>query len=261
MRRYALAVAFAACLAGHATPVGAVEAVRIPSAEIAPIEKALIDPGRSDADVARDGRDHPLELLTFFGIREGQVVLDLFGGGGYWSDIVGHAVGPDGRVYLHNNAAYLGFAGKSLDERVAAGRLPANVQRLDAEIGALPIAPGSVDVVLMVMTYHDLYFKSDDWSLEPDAFFREIRALMKPGGVLAIVDHAAIDGTGSSAAQPLHRIDEAFARTDIEAHGFRFDGALEVLRNPADDRTIQVFDPAIRGKTDRFVHRYVKTDT
>jgi predicted methyltransferase len=259
MRRFAFAIVFGACVAIHTTRVAAVEVEQSPSADIAPIEKALIDPGRSDADVARDGRDHPLELLAFFGIREKQVVLDLFGGGGYWSDILGHAVGPDGRVYLHNNAAYLGFAGKSLDERIAAGRLPATVQRLDAEIGALPIAPGSVDVVLMVMTYHDLYFKSEDWSVEPDLFFREIRALMKPGGVLAIVDHAAIHGSGSSAAQPLHRIDEAFARADIEAHGFRFDGALEVLRNPADDRTIQVFDPVIRGMTDRFVHRYVRT--
>lgn len=222
------------------------------------IENALLDAGRSDADVKRDGRDHPLEVLEFFGARPGLVVLDLFAGGGYYSELLGRIVGDGGKVYLHNNAAYLGFAGKSLEERIASARLGTNVVRLDAEVGNLGIAPASVDLVLIVMTYHDLYFKSEDWSVDPATFFTEVRAMLKPGGVLAIVDHSAVAGSGKDAAQDLHRIEEAFAREDIESRGFRFDGALEVLRNAADDRTVSVFDPAIRGKTDRFVHRYVR---
>jgi predicted methyltransferase len=222
------------------------------------IENALLDPGRSDADVQRDGRDHPLDVLEFFGARPGLVVLDLFAGGGYYSELLGRVVGDGGKVYLHNNAAYLGFAGKALEERIAGARLGSNVVRLDAEVGSLGIAPGSVDLVLIVMTYHDLYFKGDDWSVEPAAFFAEVRAMLRPGGVMAIVDHSALTGTGKDAAQELHRIEEAFARQDIESRGFRFDGALEVLRNAADDRTVSVFDPAIRGNTDRFVHRYVR---
>lgn len=212
---------------------------------------------RSDADIARDANDHPQAVLAFFGVAPGMTVLDLFAGGGYYSQLLGDAVGESGRVIMHNNAAYIGFVGKALDERIASGNLSANVARHDAEIGALGIEPGTVDMVLMVMTYHDLYFKTDGWSMDPDAFFAEIRTLLKPGGVLAIIDHAAADGSRTRDAQDLHRIEEAFARADIEAHGFRFTGMLDVLRNPADDHTLSVFDPAIRGKTDRFVHRYV----
>ncbi len=224
---------------------------------IGPFANAEETPTRTDADIARDANDHPRAVLAFFGVTPGMTVLDLFAGGGYYSQLLGHVVGESGRVIMHNNAAYLGFAGKTLDERIASGNLSANVARHDAEIGALGIEPATVDMVLMVMTYHDLYFKTDGWNMNPDAFFAEIRTLLKPGGVLAIIDHAAADGSRTRDAQDLHRVEEAFARADIEAHGFRFTGMLDVLRNPADDHTLSVFDPAIRGKTDRFVHRYV----
>jgi predicted methyltransferase len=227
----------------------------------APLDDVLADPARSSDDVARDARDHPKEVLQFFGIEPDMVVLDLWAGSGYWSEIIGRIVGPTGKVYLHNNATYLGLAGKALDARVASGRLPANVVRLDRELGHLGLPPASVDVVLMSMTYHDLYFKSDDWSMDPAAVFAEIHALLKPNGVLAVIDHAALPGTGANAAQPLHRIDEAFAQQDIASRGFRFDGALDVLRRADDDHALSVFDSKVRGKTDRFVHRYIRVAT
>ena len=184
-------------------------------------------------------------------------IVDMFASAGYWSELLGPVVGATGKVYLYNNAAYLGFAGDTLKERLASGRL-VNVVPLNAEVGHLGIKAASVDMVLMVMSYHDLYFKSDDWAVTPEALFADINAMLKPGGVLAIVDHVAAAGSGSTAAQKLHRIDESFARTDIESRGFKFTGSLDVLRNPADDHTKIVFDPAIRGHTDKFVARFVK---
>ena len=68
----------------------------------------------------------------------------------------------------------------------------------------------------------------------------------------------AREGSGSADAQTLHRIDETFAVRDFKAHGLDFVGSIAVLRNPDDDRTKNVFDPTIRGKTDRFVHLYRK---
>ena len=222
------------------------------------IDAAVNDPGRPAADRERDQRDHPAELLRWFGLKPGMVVVDLFAGGGYFSEIVGSVVGDTGRVYMHNNAAYLSFDGDALNARVAGGRLK-DVVRLDAEVGKLGIPQASVDLVLMVMTYHDLYFKSDDWSVEPAPLFAEVSAMLKPGGILAIVDHAAAADTGSSAAQKLHRIDQAFAIKDIESRGFKLTGTLDLLHVAADDHSKSVFDPAIRGKTDRFVLRFVKT--
>jgi predicted methyltransferase len=222
------------------------------------IDAAVNDPGRTAADRERDQRDHPAELLRWFGLEPGMVVVDLFAGGGYFSEIVGNVVGDRGRVYMHNNAAYRGaFAGDAIKARVASGRLR-NVVQLDAEVGSLAVPPASVDFVLMVMSYHDLYFKDDDWSVDPTTLFAEINAMLKPGGILAIVDHVAADGTGSSAAQTLHRIDQAFAIKDIESRGYGLTGTLDLLRVPADDHSKSVFDPTIRGKTDRFVLRFVK---
>lgn len=67
-----------------------------------------------------------------------------------------------------------------------------------------------------------------------------------------------IGGRRPADAQTLHRIDEQFAIVDFRKHGLQWEAAIPVLRNPADDRSRHVFDPAIRGKTDRFVHLYRK---
>lgn len=226
-------------------------------AEVDPIEAAVAASGRPAADHERDARDHPVEVLRFFGVAPGMTVVDMFAGGGYWSELIGRVVDASGKVYLYNNAAYQGFAGDALTERLASGRL-VNVVPLTAEVGHLGIKDASVDMVLMVLSYHDLYFKSDDWAVTADALFADINAMLKPGGTLAIIDHVAAAGSLSTAAQKLHRIDDAFARTDIEARGFKFTGSLDVLRNAADDHTKVVFDPAIRGQTDKFVARFIK---
>ncbi len=222
-----------------------------------PISNVVDDPTRTEADRARDERDHSVAVLKFFGIAPGMTVVDLFAGGGYYSEVIGRIVGAEGKVYLHNNAAYQTFIGDALTERVKGGRLQ-NVVKLDAEIGQLGVAPASVDLVLMSMSYHDLYFKSDDWAVDPAALFAEVHAMLKPGGVLAIIDHVANAGTGSSAAQTLHRIDETFAQSDIESRGFTFTGSSAVLRNPADDHSKTVFDPSVQGHTDRFIDRFVR---
>jgi predicted methyltransferase len=111
------------------------------------------------------------------------------------------------------------------------------------------------------MTYHDVYYVSESNPKHPkvdrDRLFAQIRRSLKPGGVLAVVDHAAKPGTGKAAAQDLHRIDSDFARRDIESAGFVFDGESSALRNPNDDRSMVVFDERIRRRTDRFVYRFV----
>ncbi len=214
-------------------------------------------PHRTPADLERDLRSHPAEILRFAGLKPGMTVLDLFGGAGYYSEIIGRVVGPEGKVYLHNNIAYQSFVRKALNERFAQDEM-VNVVRYDAEIGELGIEDESVDLVLMTMTYHDLYYKTEGWDIDPISFFGEIYHLMKPGAVLLIVDHAAAADSGNRPAQLLHRIDEKFAQEDIQSRGFKYAGALDVLRNATDDHTKSVFDPEVRGKTDRFVHKYIK---
>ena len=132
---------------------------------------------------------------------------------------------------------------------------------LRSEIDNLKLSPESMDAALMVMSYHDLYYYNPEAGFErvevPD-FFSQLRMALKPGGKLLIVDHAAADGSGNSKTQDIHRIDEAFAKQDIEGNGFRFVKSSDALRNPDDDRTKNVFDKTIRGKTDRFILLFEK---
>jgi predicted methyltransferase len=57
---------------------------------------------------------------------------------------------------------------------------------------------------------------------------------------------------------PLHRIDPALVRREVESAGFVYDGDSQLLRNPADPHTASVFDPAIQGHTDQFFMRFHK---
>lgn len=112
--------------------------------------------------------------------------------------------------------------------------------------------------LLAVRVYHDVYYTNNGWTVTPDRFFAMIKRVLKPGGILGIVDHNAQPGSGVRFTQHLHRIDAQFAKHDISNRGFEFLGATDVLDNPVDLLTESVFEPEVRGRTSRFVHKYRK---
>ena len=222
------------------------------------ISAAIAAPERSDKDRARDARDRPAEVMTFAGITQGMAIADVFGGGGYWAELLARAVRPDGRVTLVNNAPYLEFAREDLKARFADGRLPA-VTRRTIETCDLKLGKAQYDLILIVMSYHDLYYvdEASGWpAIDAGGFLDQLHAALKPGGSLLIIDHAAPAGAGKTVAGETHRIEEAFAKRDIESHGFKLEKTWNGYRNSADDRSKLVFDPEVRGKTDRFTHLY-----
>ncbi len=224
------------------------------------IAKAVASPERSAKDRERDARDKPAELLAFAGVKPGEKVADVFGGGGYWTEILARAVGPAGSATLVNNEGYAAFAKDDIKARFADGRLK-EVKQLTGKTSDLGMGKDQYDLILIFMSYHDIYWvdEKEGWpKIDADNFMKQLHTALKPGGKLLIVDHAAKEGTGSSAAQTLHRIDEAFAKKDFTSHGFVFEKAFTGYRNTTDDHTKMVFDEAIRGKTDRFAHLYVK---
>jgi predicted methyltransferase len=87
---------------------------------------------------------------------------------------------------------------------------------------------------------------------------RAVYERLKPGGSYVIVDHAAAVGTGTSNAQSLHRIEPASVREEVQAAGFVLDAETTMLANHDDQHSIKVFDPSIKGHTDRFAYRFVK---
>jgi predicted methyltransferase len=226
-----------------------------------PIASALTAEGRLPEDLTADASRKPAEVLAFFGVKPGMTVLDVFAAGGYYTELLSHLVGPEGRVYAHNNPPYLDYAKDEIAKRYAdAGRL-GNVQRVTAENNALELPENTFDFVLMSMAYHDIYMVDAEhgWPrIDGPKMLAEIYAAMKPGAVLGVIDHVAVAGAPAETGGTLHRIDPELLKKDLTAAGFVFDAESDVLRNPADDHTLGVFDEAIRGKTDRFVFRFRK---
>ena len=114
--------------------------------------------------------------------------------------------------------------------------------------------PGEVDQVWMVLYYHDTIWTGEDRAAMNGAFYD----MLKPGGVYFVVDHHGLPGAGDGITREWHRMDAATAKAEIEDAGFTLDAISDVLSNPSDPRDDSVFGEERRGKTDRFVWRYVK---
>ena len=220
-------------------------------------DDAVSNPYRPAADRERDADSKPAELMRFAGVKAGDTVLDMFAGGGYFSELLAYVAGSQGTVLMHNNLAYQGFSGEAIEKRLADGRL-GNVVGLFAELEDMGVPAGSVDVIWISMAYHDVYYVADEWTVTPDTFFPALQSLLKPDGKIIVMDHMGSVGTGSSLGNTLHRIDPEYTQADFAAHGFRLAHSSDVLLNPEDDLSKNVFDPAIQGKTSKFVYTFVR---
>jgi len=221
-------------------------------------EAAVASEARPDADRARDAGRKPAEVLEFMGIEPGMTVLDMFTGGGYYAEIIAGVVGEQGKVIAQSNQAYLGFVGEAFQERFGSGRLT-NVEVLMAENNELSLEADTLDAVMLVLSFHDLYHSDAEngWPrIDGPAFLAELKKGLKPGGVVAIIDHHAAAGSPSDTGTTVHRIDPAIVLADMEAAGFICEETSDMLRNPDDDYSKMVFAEGIRGKTDRFVMRF-----
>ncbi len=222
------------------------------------VAAAVAAPERSDADRTRDARDQPANVLAFAGVAPGMKVADVFGGGGYWTELLSRAVGPAGSVVLVNNAPYFSFGQKELKPRFADKRLPDTTVRV-VETADMKLDRESLDLIVIFMSYHDIYWIDEDngWpEINADRFLTQLHDALKPGGKLLIVDHQAAAGSGKGTTSALHRIEESFAKQDIESHGFALEKTWDGFRNSTDDYSKLVFDPAVQGKTDRYTHLY-----
>ena len=235
------------------------------AAEAAPVLiylNAVQHPGRTEADRARDAGRKPAEVMEFLGIKPGMDILDMFSGGGYYTELLSRVVGSEGTVVAHSNQAYAQFVGEEATRRYASDRLP-NVDILMAENTALELPDHAFDVVMMVLAYHDIYYVDPEngWPrIDGPALAEELLDALRPGGVLAIVDHYAAAGSVSDTGGTLHRIDPEIVIAELESAGFVLEAESDVLRNLNDDHSLPMADPSIRGKTDRFVLRFRRPD-
>ena len=193
------------------------------------------------------------EVLAFMGVKPGDQIAEIVAG--RLTASLARAVGPSGKVYALETAEVVKAHPEALVRmRGLAAQMPNIV--VSADPVAAPL-PHGLDIVFIRQNYHDLYDKFMG-PADVAAFDREVYAALKPGGVFVVLDHAAAAGSGISATETLHRIDPARVKADLLAVGFKFDGASQILANPADDHMKAVFAPEIRGKTDQFLFRFRK---
>ena len=253
----AYAIALAACSQERESTTAPPPAAE---SEVSVYAGALAGASRPESDIASDATRKPADVLRFFGIKPGDIVLEMWAAGGYYTELLSAVVGPDGKVIAHDNTPSLNFAAEAHANRHAGNRLP-NVELLVAENNELQLEQDRFDAITIVLNYHDVYWTSEEYGwvgIDVAPFVAELYKGLKPGGILGIVDHQAEPGSPAETGNTLHRIDSAVVIADLEAAGFVLDGESDVLRSSEDDYSVSVFDPAVRSKTDRFVLRFRK---
>jgi predicted methyltransferase len=247
--------------------IAAVLAALSPPALFAPalaapadVARAVAAKDRAEADIQLDASRKPAEVLGFLGLEKGDRALDLMAGGGYYSEIMARAVGPKGFVVAWNPP---GFAASDRVKTAWAGIRTRN-RNVSAFVMPLPeiaLAPASYDFAMLHLVYHDAYWESAQFNfarVDPDVVLAKLYRAMKPGGIVGVVDHVGNPGDTRAIVEATHRIDPATIKADFARAGFVLDGESDVLRVEGDDYAKSVFDPALRGRTDRVVYRFVR---
>lgn len=232
-------------------------------ADEAAISAAISNSDRAAANVERDGDRHPDQVLAFMDVESGDVVLDWGSGGGYWAELFAGIAGPDGKVYANQRA------GERFDSRKAeltAQFAPfGNIDLLPVASGdPIPLDDNSVDAVMLSYIYHHMHYAEGSGESFPDsssALVSEFLRVLKPGGSLLVIEHAAADGSSRAQSAAWHRTPPQTAVDDITGVGFEFAGdAPDIFFNPDDDKMNHWGQTGLRGNTTSLVQRFTKPD-
>lgn len=238
---------------------GAAMLVAVPAATAAPdkaVAAAVANKSRLADNRELDEGRHPADVLAFAEVKRGSTVADLLAGNGYYSEMLADLVGPRGTVIPMNPPRFH----KAETWTTIAKTFP-NMAPMVRPVNTIVLAPKSVDMIFTHLVYHDLYWQSEKFEfqrVDVDAMLANWFSAVRPGGSVIVVDHAGPAGDTREVVEKLHRIDPAKVRADMERAGFVFAGDSDALRVKDDDHSKNVFDPAIRGKTDRFMMRFKK---
>lgn len=197
---------------------------------------------RDPKNIARDEFRHPRETLEFFQLNPRQTVIEITPGGGWYSEILapylrdkGHYVAAvvDPTTLPENDRGYQQRSLDGLTKKYASG--PAQYDKVEM-VKYDPAAPkfgadGSADLVLTFRNVHN--WVSDN---NADAHFKAFFAVLKPGGVLGVVDHRAKPGTDIETMKKSGYLTEALVISLAEAAGFKLDAQSEVNANPKDTK-------------------------
>lgn len=219
----------------------------------AKLTQALASSDRSDADKELDAGRKPVQVLDYLGLEEGMTVMDVMAGGGWYTEVLSRAVGPNGKVLMQNSPASLarGTTEATVTARVS-GRLN-NVERVNRDLNDLGVAADSVDFIITNLNFHDVYNGNPEAAQN---MLAALKTVLKPGGTLAIIDHIGNPGADNAS---LHRISKLDALRAVREAGFTVvDSDSQILSALNDDHTLSPFAQSLHRNTDRFILKLTK---
>ncbi len=248
-------------------------------ATVVNLDSALAGEHRSAANSARDEWRHPAETLGFFGLAPDLTVMEIWPGGGWYTEVLA--------PYLRDGGKYVA-AGWDPDSEIPfiknavasyQSKLDANPEVYDkVQMGVLmppnklePVPAGSVDLVVTFRNIHN-WMPRDSQAMMLGAMY----AALKPGGVLGVVEHRGDPSVTQDPKAKSGYVNEQYAIEMIEAAGFVFDAKAEINANPADTKDhpegVWTLPPTMRlkdqdrdkylgiGESDRFTLRFIKPE-
>lgn len=225
------------------------------------LDKAIAGAHRPDKNKARDKYRHPKETLRFFGLKPDMTVVEIWPGGGWYTEILAPVLRERGRYYA------AGFATKAkgipdyrkeidVDYRAMLRQDPRLYDKivlteLEAPEFADIAPPGSADLILTFRNVHNWVKDGNEQDM-----FKAFYDALKPGGVLGVVDHRAEPGTALPDAIRSGYMTEGYVIQIIESAGFKLLDTSEINANPKDTRNhlkgVWTLPPQLRmGDTDR----------
>lgn len=201
-------------------------------AGVSAIVAAVADPQRTEADRLRDRYRHPVETLTFFGVKPQQTIVEFLPSGGWYTDILA--------PLLHRRGHYIALAGGTPKAQSGVTKLlarggtryaGATAATIDMTTGTNNVAPGSVDVVLTFRNVHNLVF---DGPQTAPRVFAAFFTMLKPGGTFGVVDHRLPESRDGQLEKSSGYLKRSTIVKLATAAGFRLVGESQVNANPKD---------------------------
>ena len=196
---------------------------------------------RSESNKARDQYRHPAETLEFFGIEDGNTVMEIWPGGGWYTEILAPAMRDHGKLIIatwdpevEGQPAYRYELPKKMEENFA--QHPEIYDQVTFEYFSPPDSPslgeaGSLDAIVTFRNTHG-------WISAGQAqdIFNEFARVLKPGGILGVVQHRADDGSDPELSAKQGYVSEAAVKEIAAKAGFEFEASSEINANPKDTK-------------------------
>jgi predicted methyltransferase len=269
IRRAAALLLIASVTASPIAAQPAGEAAKPAADPATALAAALAAPTRTPANVARDKYRHPAETLTFFGLQPGQSVVELWPGGGWYTEVLAPYLASGGTLTV---VPPTGNYEQRIRTKVASNPVYSSVQVAAFSSGQpTAIAPGSADLVL---TFRNVHSWLDGDSPIADQVFAEAFRVLKPGGTLGVVEHRLAEEADDARQLTSGYVKVSTVRKLAEAAGFKFAGSSEINANPLDTKDypegVWTLPPSLQlgdkdrakylaiGESDRMTLKFVK---